>query len=809
MLLTHLKLALRTLRRRTSYTLINGAGFVVGITCCVLIALFLQYERSYDRYLDDSEDVHRVLRQKRANWWSTIPFPRYEEASTTEQNRLPQALTEQLPQVEAATNFYVGPHGRESVAFVERGDRRFAQNDLLYTTTGDAFFAVFPFPFLRGTPEDAFASPGTAVLTRSAAQRYFGALDVIGKRLTLATEDDQTEVTVTGVIEDVPTTSHFTFGMAVHVDRIRNWGAFTYLRLRDGASAGGLDSAVERVMNEARPQRVEDPLLRSVLGGVRLQALHDIHLGPRMLYDPQAHRDSRYLWAFGAIGLLILTIVVINYTNLAVALSTERRREIGVRKATGARQGEIVGQFLTEAAVLTLACVPAVVGALEVAVPVFNDVMDTQLRTAVWMSPQILGGLVGLALAVGLCAGAYPAFVLSRLKAVSLFRDGIGGSGTRQWSIRHLLIGVQFALLVGLGGLTWLVNSQLHFLQTKDLGFQTQGVIELTRVNRASTYQELRNRLRDAPEIAAMGAGIGPGPGRFHVTFRAADSDRVHSNGDLMTVDPGWFETLGIDHPTVTSMASAGHTAPTRLLANRAAVSALATDTSRQGPGQTVVFAPESRSPDRAQVDGIVENFYFRPLYERVQPLFLRVESQPEAVRSVLVRFAPGMIDAGLDRLRIAWSSIRPNTPFAASFVDEQMAQLYAEERRIGRLGVALTGVALLLAALGLVGLAAYVTRRRTKEIGIRKALGATVGQIVALLNREFAVLVVIATLVAAPVAYLTAQSWLQSFAYHVDAHPLIFVAAGVGAAFVAVAAASYQAWHAGRIDPADALRQE
>ncbi len=811
MLRNYLKIALRTLRRRTGYTLINGVGFTVGLICCVLVLLFIRHELRYDRFHENEEDVHRVLRDKRDNWWSTIPFPRYEDASAEEQRRLPRALTEQIPEVEAATNFYVGPHGEESPAFIERGDQQFTEAQLLYTTTGPSFFEVFPFDFLRGTRDQALDAPGTAVLTESAAQRYFGRTDVVGEQLTVRRQHGEQTAAVTGVIEDVPPYSHFDFEVALHVNRIRNWGAYTYFRLTPGAEPEGLAIQIEGIMNEVRPARVEDPQLRAVLGDVRVQALTDIHLGPRMLYDQKQHRDPRYLWAFGAIGVLILLIVVINYTNLAVALSTERRHDIGVRKAMGAGRGRVAMQSLTEAIVLTLLCVPVVLVALKALIPVFNQVMNTGLQHRLFTAPAVLGSLVGVALLIGGVAGSYPALVLSRKKAVSLFRGSQDQRGPQGWSMRHVLIGVQFALLIGLGSVTWLVNGQLHYLQTKDLGFRTQGLVELPEVDSADTYRRLKQRLRSAPEVQAVGAGIGPGPGRFEVTYRAKDSERIRSDGDVLNVTPGWFAALDIDHPVVQKMQEAGGQGTPRLIVNQAAVQALGYKTP---VGKTVVVEPRDASPDRLTIDGVVDNFQFRPLYQRVQPTFLRIHPRvenmdPLNVRAALVHLDPRALEAGLDRLRTAWSRVRPDTPFSPEFVDEQLAQLYEEEQRIGQMGLGLTVIALLLAALGLVGLSAYVVQRRTKEIGVRKALGATVSEIVLRLNREFLVLVGVALVVAAPIAYVVAEQWLSSFAYRIGVSPLVFLGAGGGALIVSLAAASYQAWSTARIDPADALRQE
>jgi putative ABC transport system permease protein len=807
-----LKTAVRMLRRRPGYALINGAGLTIGLAATTLVVLFIRHELRYDRFYENADEVHRVLRDKRGNWWSTIPFPGYRASSRADQRRLPQALARELPVVEAATNFYVAPHGSNDAAYIERADQRFRESGLLYTTTGEAFFEVLPFSFLQGTPEEALAAPGTAVLTTPAAQRYFGRTEVVGERLTVHTDQGTHEVTVGGVIEDVPPTSHFDFEVALHVRRIPNWGAYTYFRTTEGADAAGLGPRIGSIMDEVRPARADDPLLASVLGGVRVQAMTDIHLGPRMLYDAKVHRDPRYLWAFGGIGLLILLIVGISYTNLAIALAGERRNEIGVRKAMGSGRWHLAGQFFAEAQVLTLACVPAALATLYAAVPAFNRVMQTDLPAHLLGRPALLGGVVGIAALVGSLAGSYPALVLSGKEAVALFQSSEGRSafgsafhaGRGRWSMRHVLMGVQFALLIGLGSLTWLVNSQLHYMQTKDLGYRAEGLVELSAVDSLDVYRQMRARLEGAPGVEAVGAGIAPGPGRFHVTYRAAGSERVRSDGEVLNVDPGWLEVLGVDPP---ADSGAGASAPrSRFLVNRRAVAALGHG---RPVGQEVVIAPQSDAPERRTIDGVVDNFHLRPLYERVAPTFLHVRPEPREVRAMVVRLNPDRLQAGRRALQEAWSSVRPDVPFAPTFVADKLDRLYAEERRIGRIGVGLTGVALGLAALGLIGLSAYVVRRRRKEIGIRKALGARVVDVVAHLNRDVLWLLVAGLAVASPVAYLIARRWLETFAYRIDVSPWVFFGAGGAAMATAVVAATYQAWQAARVRPAEALRQE
>ena len=638
MVKNYLRLALRTLRRRTSYALINGIGLAIGLTCCVLVALFLRHELRYDRFHERAEDVYRLLRQKRTNWWSTIPFPHYEAASAEEQRRLPRALAEQIPDIETATNFWVGRHGETYPLYVEHGGRRFPERSVLHTTTGPAFFNLFSFDFVRGSPQTALQRPNTAVLTASAAQRYFDTLDALGETITVHRPAGPQEMEVTGVIDDVPSYSHFEFELALQVDRIPNWGAYTYMRLQPGTDPDAIMPQIAALMDEVRPQRVDDPLLRSVLTDERLQPMTAIHFGPRMLYDQKPHRDVRYLWAFGAIALLILAIVAINYTNLSIALYTERSHEVGVRKALGAQRRQVAAQFLAEAVVLAGLCVPVVILLLKGAVPLFNDVMNVNVPSTFLTSPLLLGGLVGLALVVGLGAGSYPALVLSGKNALTLFQNALSGDVRRRWSIRHALIVVQFALLIGLGGVTWLVNQQLHFLQTKSLGFEPEGVIELNDVDQVEHFEQLKNRLRNRPEVRAVGAGIGPGPGRFHVTYRSSNAEAARSNGDYLNVDRNWFDVMGIEHPVVQDAREDDASGPARFLINEAAADALGYE---EPVGQTVVIAPNSRTPERQTIDGVIRNVNLRPLYERVQPTFFRVVPEPQHVRTALVRVDP------------------------------------------------------------------------------------------------------------------------------------------------------------------------
>ena len=802
MLRSYLRLAVRTLRRRKAFTLVNALGLTVGLACCALVSVFLQHELTVDTHHAGADRIYRLLSDFRSSTYSTISFERYWDSSPAEQRELATRLPEAVPAIEQATNFEIlgGP-----IYIRTEDDRAFTSDRYLVTNTGPAFMDVFTFERVAGAPlGQALAAPYSAVLTESAAARYFGATSPIGQTMRV----DTLAVTVQSVIADPPSNSRITFDLALQVNTIPNWGAYHYVRLAAGADPEAVTAQITQVMNEVDPRRVQNEFQRQNRNGEHLQALTDIHLASRALYDDTPHRNPAYLWAFGVIGLLILMITTINYANLALALYAGRRAEIGVRKALGGVQGQIAGQFLAEAALLALACVPLALGLGAALVPGFNALMGTGITTIALLQPAVLLALVVLALLAGLAAGGYPATVLSRQNAVDLFDRALAsGQGGRGWSLRHGLIALQFVVLIGLGSLSWIAYDQLRYMQAGDLGYQTEGVVRLANMEADSTaYQQLRRRLLASSSVRAVGAGVTPNPGTNRATFQAVGSDVVHRDVYSEVVDVGWFAAMGIAHPVVEAMREAGPSAPERVLINQAAMERFGFESAA---GRELILGPNYDEPIPLTVDGVLPNMHFRPMRAPIQPTVFRVRPERTYAYGPVVRFAPDRMGDGMQHVRAVWNELRPNTPLQAIFLDEQVASLYEQEQRFGALSAVLAVIAILLAALGLASLVAYLTRLRMKEIGVRKALGGSVAGIVALLNREYVQLVGVAFLVGAPGAWLVADWWLGQFAYRVDLSLLVFLGTGLGALAVAVAAVSVQALRVARVSPADVLRSE
>jgi putative ABC transport system permease protein len=568
-------------------------------------------------------------------------------------------------------------------------------------------------------------------------------------------------------------------------------------------------------MNEVRPRRVDDPSVREERQGERLQALSDIHLAERTLYDDTLHRNPAYLWAFAAIGLLILLTTTINYANLALALYADRNAEIGVRKAMGGHRGQVAGQFLVEAGLLALFCVPLALGLCAAVLPAFNALMETQIAAARLVQPAVLGAMGGLALFTGLVAGGYPAFVLARKRTVNLFGRGLStGTQGHGWSLRHGLIGLQFAVLIGLGSLSWIAYDQLHFMQTSDLGYQTANVVELTnyRTSDSTEYLRLKQQLEASPAVRAVGTGETPGSAGNRQNVKTPERDVIYDDVYIEYVDAGWFEAMGIEHPVVGKMQRAGLSSPERVLINQAAAERFGFD---DPVGKKVVQEPgweDGPYPDGGilhTVAGVLPNMHLRPMREEIKPTIFRVVPARSSIFNAVVRLAPDRTAEGMKHIRQVWSEVRPDVPLRATFLTDTVAQLYDQERRFTTLAAVLAGLAILMAAIGLAALVAYLTRLRMREIGVRKALGGSTASIVALLNREYVWIVGAAFTAGAPLAWVAADWWLGRFAYQVSLSPWPFLAAGAGALAVAVAAVTTQALRAARVDPAQVLRSE
>jgi putative ABC transport system permease protein len=797
MLRNYLAIAVRTLRKQTLYAGINVLGLSVGMAACLLIGGYVQHELRYDRFHAESDRVARLVRERSA--MSAAPIG--------------PALQRDLPTVETSVRLLMD---EDVIAHTGGPDR--LESDLLFADT--TFFDVFSFDLVRGRPETALQRPDGIVMTESAARRYFGTTDVVGETLIIEAEETM-PFTVTAVMADVPATSHFQFdlvGSFLFVEqfagRMENWQTnwlHTYLLLKENAQPDQVEAALpaffERHTGEAWANWGVQPLL-----DVRL---HSAHLS----YDVAPQGNILYIYIFGSAALLILLIAGVNFVNLATARSVRRAREVGVRKALGAHPRQLIGQFLGESVLLALCAVGLAVGLAWLAYPVFVDVTGITPHIS-WSDGARAGGLLLLGgLGIGLVAGLYPAVVLTRFQARETLRGRVDVG--RGGALRKGLIVTQFVISIGLITGTLVIREQLAFVQDAALGFEDEQVVVLPVGDEAQLDvrgSALTQALAQHPNVERVSlAGSVPGRPVSDFLYRPEGmaEDRDQKPGwDTFFVDMHFVETLGMTVAQGRSFDPNRASDSTAFVLNQSAVDWAVTNVGPawQNPiGKRLDFylpGAEGWAVDKTgPVIGVVEDFHYLSMRTAIQPVVLQVF--PGTFDQVLVRIGPDDMAGTLAHLEAQWAAFGVERPFTYTFLDERFDQLYRSEQQVATLFTYFAGLAIFIACLGLFGLAAYMVEQRTKEVGVRKVLGASMASIVALVSADFLKLVGIAFAIAAPLAYWGMHEWLADFAYRVEPGPWVFIGAGGLALLVALLTVSVQAMRAARTDPAHVLRTE
>ena len=799
MLKNYLTIAWRNLARYKGYSFINIAGLGVGVACCLLILLFIQDEYRYDRHHPDTEQVYRVTRE----WLRPDGEPVLQLARISAP--IGPALEASFPEIEHATRLWA------TDALISYEDRHFEENDVFFAEP--SLFAVFAIDLIHGDPATALDGPNKVILTTEMAAKYFGDRNPLGETLTAY---GSVPLEVTGVMEPQPRTSHVHFNFLASlattepwfgVERLSQWGSYnnyaTYLRLAPNADPDALQSRLPAFLRQHHPvdNQAEDFLY--------LQRLTDIHLTSHFDDEFAPNGNLTYVYLFAAIAFFVLLIACFNFMNLATARASRRAQEVGVRKALGAERRQLIRQFLGESVLLAALAVGLAVVLVWLVLPAFNDFTG---KTVSLLTPGLgwlLGGLAGVTLIVGLLAGSYPALFLSRFDPARVLK----GSAQVGWRsrLRTALVVSQFAisvvLLIGMA----VVLRQVDYVQQKDLGFdQSQLVVLPMNGHIRSHFEAIRQRLESHAAIDAVTASrlVPSDPLVDHIGVLAeVEGQQARSSLALNPVDFSFTETYGMELLAGRSLSAAiASDSAQAVLLNAAAVRHLGWEAPEAAIGQRLIL--DGNTLQRTtQVVGVVDDFHFESLHESISPLVLFHLSP--ALRQMTVRLAPGRIPEALGFLETQWATFRPNYPFTYEFVDASFGQLYEAEQRLARVFGVFAGLAVLIACLGLFGLASFMAERRRKEIGVRLVMGATPWQIVRLLATEFVRLVLWALALALPLAYGLMQWWLGSFAYQMDLPLGLFAGASLATLAIALLTVSYQSLRAAFTDPVRSLRYE
>jgi putative ABC transport system permease protein len=806
MLKNYITIALRNIRKNTFYSAINIFGLATGVAACLFIILYITDELSYDRFHKDAENIYRIgLHGKIAG---------QEIYTTTTCPPLAGAMVTELPGVEAATRI----NGRGKVVF-KNGDITFIEEKIVYADSN--FFQFFSFKLLEGDPTTALKEPNSIVLTPDLAAKYFKGA-AVGKLLTIG--NDNVSFKVTGIVAPSPHNSHFTFAALMSTSSDKGYynspqwlnnGLYTYIRKNPSTNIDEIAKKLDQITDKHVAPEVEQFMGISIekfreagnqYGYVPFRLL-DTHLRSNWNDDISPSGNITYVYVFGAVGIFILLIACINFMNLSTARSAGRAKEVGLRKTLGSLRGQMVRQFLAESLLYGLVAVLLAIIITALLLPQFNLLSGKHLSFSALMDPVVVMGAAALIVVIGLLAGSYPAFYLTSFSAVEVLKGKVR-AGLKSKGIRSGLVVFQFSLSIILIICTSTVYQQIQFLQNRNTGLDKHNVLVIGNTGRLNTNQTaFRNTMLTMKGVEKVSFTNNVFPGVNNTTvFRNALTKKDHVMGsyyadydhaEVMKFELAHGRFFSLDFPS-DSMA---------VVLNEAAIKELGWEKPLQE--KLIVFDGEPGNGPTKEIPmnviGVVKDFNFESYKSKIRPMVIRIT---ERSNNLLVRYS-GSPEEVVKQSTKLWKEYASGDPFEYEFLDQSFDELFREEQRLGSLFTVFTILAIFIASLGLFALAAFTAEQRTKEIGIRKAMGASVGGITALLSKEFTILVVVAIVLAIVPAYFMLDYWLGQFAYRVDITVAIFAISALGALLIAWVTVGFQAFKAALIKPVDSLRSE
>ncbi|MFC5411001.1 ABC transporter permease [Larkinella bovis] len=794
MLRNYLTIAWRNIRKDKFYSLINILGLTIGVTCGLLLLLYVTDELSYDRHHQKADQIYRIVSyitepDKINNWASTQP-------------PLAKSLKQDYPFVENYVRFF--PNGR--VAF-RKGEKRFYEEDVY--AADSTVFDVFTHTFIEGDPKTALARPGSVVLTEKTARKFFGESSALGQ--TLRT-NDTTSYQVTGVIEDVPRNSHFTFNALLSLSpnerQANGWGGFyilSYLVLPKNFDTNILESKFPQLYDKNMASIFKRMGIKITY---RLQPLTSIHLYSKM--DGEVGGDISYVYIFSAVAFFMLLLASINYMNLATARSAKRSKEVGLRKVMGSLRNALMAQFLTESVLMTVLALTASFVLVALALPFFNTVSGKEIQFRELLQPQFLLIALVIVLFTGFISGSYPAFYLSSFEPATVLKGSFNAKGGSFF--RKTLVVVQFAISLIMLICTWIVYDQLNYMRDKDMGYNREQVLTIDYQDRQprDRYDLLRHTLLSNPNIRRVATASSP---TSNIGGRIIFG--VESNAGLKEMG---FKPMGIDHDYLQTMGMkvvAGRDFSDKIpadtsngvLVNQAAVKRMGW---KEPIGKKVLLGglPQAGqpAPPEARVVGVVKDFHQQSLYSPIEPMIMLYRPNNGVIH---IKIDAKNADKTVAFIGQKWRETYPDRLFEYRFLDQDFESAYRADELRGRIFTAFSGLTILIACLGLFGLATFTTEQRVKEIGVRKVMGASVSSVVLLLSKDFTKLVLFSFPIAIPVAWYAMYRWLQHFPYKTGIDVGVFVAACVLTLLICWMTVVYQSIKAAIANPVTSLRSE
>lgn len=805
MIKNYIKIALRTLAKHKSYTVINTVGLTIGFASVILILLYVNDETGYDRYHDQTKHIYRIYWQS-GNSQTRTPHP------------MAQALVQDFPEVENAVSLSpIWGAGLTRQTFSVRNlekDIRFDERDVL--AVDSTFFDVFPFELVRGNRDKVLRTPGKLLISESTARKYFGDDDPMGKHL--AVNDDRNLLEIEGVFRDVPRQAHFHFNALasyVHMKANsdpeseyytwRDFGHFNYILLRPGADVEKLESQL--LAWAAQYINATDEQIQAVIRnneGFRLQPIRDIHLKSHLLWELEANGNIEYVYIMSAAALIILVIAGINFMNLTTAKSADRAKEIGVRRTMGAQKKQLSAQFLGES--ISIALFSTLLAGLvaEMALPFFNMLSGKSIDNALLHTPKHLFSILGIGLITGIVSGLYPSAFLSAINPVNVLK-GKFSTGQQGGRFSKALLVFQFVMAIVLISGTYIIYNQLNFMRGKDLGFQQEAVVTIPvrSGNMRRDFETFKTELKRVPGIVDVGAASNiPGKQFNQDPIFWTENPEHPVDASQVFVDHEFIPTLGIELAAGRNFDRQFPGDSSAYIINESAVRQLGL----VSPVGSEIALDADGDIYKGTVVGVVKDFHFQSLHQPIRPMLMIL--RPYYTEAV-VRISTHDVDVVIADIEKQWSLYDTDYSFEFAFLDDSISAQYESENRMGIVFALFASIAICISCLGLFGLASLNYLQRRKEVGIRKVLGAPLSWLLMNLLKGYSLLILTATLIAAPIAWWLMSSWLNNFMFKVELNPLVFVATGLIAMVIAWLTIGYLTMKTAQANPVDTLKEQ
>lgn len=785
-----LNLVLRNFLKDKVLNTLNLLGLSMGLIAAALIVLYADHELSYDKFHPDGENIHRMEgKTNSALWFSSLGMEHGKEL-----------ISGKYPEVKSIVTL-----NNQNSMTLSYGDKTFTESRAKQVAPGSGFFDFFGFTVLEGDQKTFLNEPHVVIVTESTANKYFGNTSPIGE----AIKYNSLLLKVTGVIADLPTNSHLKFDLLYTNPNIFGQEHFhteTYVKLVNGVSSESIEEKILAMEGVAFNDGHE-------LSDVNLVPVADIYFKSQASFGSGGTGDPLQLYIFIVIGALILLIAVTNYVNLSMAIYSSKGMEVGMRKVLGESRPGIISAFFFESLFMVLLTIPLVLLGLKFLIPKFNTFMGLNLENMFISSPNYWIVALVFFIALSILTMIYPALTLTGTKVSTLLKSKTSIHSTGGIRLRNLLIFVQFMLLFTLGISAWFMNRQISYLDNKDMGFKAENVIKITNgfdLGQMNEYYLLKNELLSSPQISGMTFGPMIGDGSNALAYKPEGQDEIYENLLSYGVDMDYFDVMGIDiisgeFKTTLNASDSGQVVS---LVNQHFIDEFGWN---DDPiGKRIILRPGSENELNRTVSAVFDDFHYFSLKEKISPQIISLKIDPDFINTnILIKAATSDIPSAVEAIKTAWAKIQPDISMQYDFMDDAVRRLYIKEKQTGQISVTFSMLAVLLSLLGLTGFMVYIISLKSKEIAVRKVLGASLIQIIALLNKQLFSLILIAAAIGSALSYWLVNTWLQDYAYAITLEPITFVLAALIVYVIVFAITSLQSLKSAQLNPTLALKNE